>query len=140
MSNGDRESFILINRTTAFGIEDGSLSDVEGRSAVGKPWSSAAKTRLYIPRYYKKRSQASLMCVCVEIGEMFPDIFIKCQLLDYCLPLFETSMTLHCCFIGHISGSIFHPLLVFYISFLHSSFFLLVNLIEGLIDKEKIDF
>ena len=140
MSNGDRESFILINRTTAFAIEDGSLSDVEGRSAVGKPWSSAAKTRLYIPRYYKKRSQASLMCVCVEIGEMFPDIFIKCQLLDYCLPLFETSMTLHCCFIGHISGSIFHPLLVFYISFLHSSFFLLVTLIEGLIDKEKIDF
>lgn len=120
MSNGDRESFILINRTTAFGIEDGSLSDVEGRSAVGKPWSSAGKSRLYIPRYYKKRSQASLMCVCVEIGEMFPDIFIKCQLLDYCLPLFETSMTLHCCFIGHISGSIFTPivsLLYFFPSF-----------------------
>ena len=33
-----------------------------------------------------------------------------------------------------------HPLLVFYIFFLHSSFFLLVTLIEGLIDKEKIDF
>ena len=113
---------------------------LRGEAQWGNPGPRRPRAGFISPDITKKRSQASLMCVCVEIGEMFPDIFIKCQLLDYCLPLFETSMTLHCCFIGHISGSIFHPLLVFYISFLHSSFFLLVTLIEGLIDKEKIDF
>lgn len=57
----------------------------------------------------KKRSLAPLWNVSTEIGEMFPDIFIKCQLFHYCFPLFEMLMTLHCLFIVHISGSIFHP-------------------------------
>lgn len=93
---------------------------LRGEAQWGNPGPRRPRAGFISPDITKKRSQASLMCVCVEIGEMFPDIFIKCQLLDYCLPLFETSMTLHCCFIGHISGSIFTPivsLLYFFPSF-----------------------